>query len=176
MDRWPCPSNVACDYLFELDSTGSVSPFLDTLADIIPLGPWKPLTSWYVGLSRVKPLDWSVHHPPVQHINIISWPSVCLSHLFVHLILTTFFLHSPGTCACPRRTSSIYTPTQHWRRTQHCNSSFLLPFGGSDYLTCICSIKLTHQWKDIQAFNIKEGFYETHVFLWGFIQFPSTRW
>ena len=49
IDGWPCPSNGVCAYLLQVVSTGSVSPILDTLPDVIPLRPWEPLTSIVYG-------------------------------------------------------------------------------------------------------------------------------
>ena len=49
MDGWPNPSTGARAYLLEVVSTGSISPLLDILANVIPLGSWEPLTSLVSG-------------------------------------------------------------------------------------------------------------------------------
>ena len=67
MDGWPNPSTGAGAYLLEVVSTGSISPLLDILANVIPLGSWEPLTSLVSGtFERLPPLP----HPLVLHIYI----------------------------------------------------------------------------------------------------------
>ena len=45
MGGWPHPSTGDCTYLQEIVSTGSVSPLLAILADVIPVGSWELLSS-----------------------------------------------------------------------------------------------------------------------------------
>jgi hypothetical protein len=42
---WPHPSTGEYAYLLEVVSTGSISPLLGILANVIPFGSWEPLTS-----------------------------------------------------------------------------------------------------------------------------------
>jgi hypothetical protein len=50
MVMWPHPSIGGCAYLLETVYSGSISPLLGVLANVIPIGSWKPLASLASGL------------------------------------------------------------------------------------------------------------------------------